>query len=133
MAFKIAKLPLTPPRPKRTERGSSSEKAYFGFIGQLPCCVSGQHGVQVAHLSTAAPEYGHMGRGKGTKAHYRWTLPLSPALHDEQHRGNEMQFWTRKGIDPHLLALKLFGLWTEYGDEAVGPATRLVTHGSAIF
>ncbi len=132
MAQRIAKPAVFQPRPKK-ERGSGAEKAYFGFIAQLPCCVSGRHGVQVAHLSTAAPEYGHMGRGKGTKVHHRWTLPLAPDLHDRQHSGNEMRFWREEGIDPHLLALKLYGLWTEFGDEAVAPASRMIRHSSVIF
>lgn len=126
MAYEIVKAPALAPVKRNSSRGSSDEKTYFGFIAQLPCCVSGVFGVQVAHLSSASPEHGHYGRGKGTKVHHRWTLPLSPALHDEQHRGGEMTFWKAKGIDPHALALKLYGLWSEYGQDAVEPACRLI-------
>lgn len=93
-------------------------KGYLSFIHELPCAVTGRHGVQAAHLSMAALQYGHYGRGKGRKAPDRWVLPLSPEEHERQHRIGEEAFWSCVGINPHVLALSLFGLWSDMGDDA---------------
>ena len=94
----------------------SKSKGYLAWLHELPCCVSGQFGVHAAHLSFAAPRYGHYGRGKGSKASDRWALPLAPAEHARQHSMNEQDYWREVGIDPHLLALTIHGLWTDLGD-----------------
>lgn len=53
--------------------------------------------------------YGHRGAGGGEKSDDKWTLPGCDDCHKRQHRGNEMKFWREIGIDPHLLALTLWG------------------------
>lgn len=114
MALAIRKQAFEPiPKAKPAKRAS-----YLDFIRTLPCAVTGRTGVEAAHLSTASPMHGHYGRGRGTKASDRWTLPLSRAEHSRQHSMNEMAFWAQAGIDPHLLALTLFGLWSDLGEDA---------------
>lgn len=102
-------------QPKRAKPGK--ERSYLEWIHSLPCMVTGSRPVEAAHLSTANAFYGHMGRGKGQKADDRWALPLSPAMHAQQHSGNEMAFWKWAGIDPHLLALVLHSLWEQGASE----------------
>lgn len=123
MAFRIAH-DLTPdPTPKAKPKKS---KDYLAFIHLLPCVLTGQYGVEAAHLSMAAPRYGHYGRGKGSKVSDRWVLPLSQAKHARQHEIGEDLFWRNAGIDPHILALTIHGLWTDLGDDAEPFATAII-------
>ncbi len=121
-AFRIANTNFDP-TPKRK---ATKSKGYLAFIHSLPCCVSGEYGVEAAHLSSAVPQFGHYGRGKGSKAPDRWALPLSPTQHRIQHFMNEMEFWRRAGIDPHVLALTIFGLWADMGDDAQPFAAAII-------
>jgi len=105
---------------------ASKNKDYLSFIHRLPCVVTGVHTVEAAHLSAMAPEYGHYGRGKSSKASDRWVLPLSPVQHRKQHSGNEMEYWQAVGINPHVLALTLFGLWYDMGDDAEPFAAAII-------
>lgn len=91
---------------------------YLSFLHTLPCCVTGRYGVEAAHVSFAAPEYLHYGRGMGHKADDRWALPLSSEAHRAQHSANERDWWASQGIDPHLLALVIYGAWSAMGDDA---------------
>ncbi|WP_029620207.1 DUF968 domain-containing protein [Pseudorhizobium marinum] len=104
----------------------SKNKGYLSFIHKLPCVVTGRYGVEAAHLSMAAPQFGHYGRGKGRKAPDRWVLPLSRESHYEQHQDGEERFWSRTGINPHILALTIFGLYSDMGDDAQPFATAII-------
>jgi hypothetical protein len=109
----VSQSPLYFPKRKPAKKAD-----YLSFLHSLPCVVTGRHGVEAAHVSFAAPEYLHYGRGKGTKADDRWALPLSPEAHRDQHSHNERDWWARQGIDPHLLALVIYGAWSAMGDDA---------------
>lgn len=122
--FRIAHNISPDPTPKAKAKKS---KDYLSFIHLLPCVITGQREVQAAHLSMAAPRYGHYGRGKGSKVSDRWVLPLSPAAHARQHQIGEDLYWRSAGIDPHILALTIHGLWTDLGDDAVPFATAIIT------
>jgi hypothetical protein len=105
----------------------AKSKGYLEFVRQLPCCVTGKLGVEAAHLSYANSGLGHFGRGKGRKAPDRWALPLSPEEHRKQHGMNEILYWA--GVNetsPHLLALALWGLWTDLGDDAEQHAVTII-------
>lgn len=115
MASRIAAFIRPDPTPKTKAVKSAS---YLAFIRTLPCCVTGRRDVEAAHLSFPATKYGHYGRAKSSKTHDRWALPLSSDAHRVQHSGNEEQFWLAVGINPHVLALTLFGLWSDLKDEA---------------
>ena len=65
--------------------------------------------------------------GGGQRPSDRWCLPLCRMHHDQQHGMNEIKFWAVYRIDPHLLALILWGLT---GDEFAAKAViRLHTTG----
>lgn len=123
MAFRIANSFRPDPTPKQK---ASKNKDYLAFIHELPCCVTGRYGVEAAHLSFASPRYGHYGRGKGSKVSDRWALPLHQAEHRRQHGMNKERFWSQIGIDPHLLALVIHGIWSDLGDDAVAFATAII-------
>jgi len=114
----------------QTPKAKAKKKPdYLSFLHSLPCVVTGKMGVEAAHLSYAAPEYGHYGRGRGTKIGDRWALPLSPEHHRMQHSMNEERYWAGTGINPHVLALTLFGLWSDLGDDAEEYATAIIMKG----
>lgn len=114
MAFEIRKsTPIAFPKRK-----PAKSKDYLSFLHKLPSCVGPSYPVEAAHVSFAAPQYGHYGRSKGTKAPDRWALPLHPDEHRRQHQGNEREYWASVGINPHILALTLWGLFTDMGDDA---------------
>lgn len=122
MAFRIAPQQTT----QFPARKPAKSKGYLAFLHSLPCVVSGAREVQAAHLSFAAPRYAHYGRGKGSKAPDRWALPLSAAEHARQHNMNEESYWRSVGINPHVLALTIFGLWSDLGDDAEPFATAII-------
>lgn len=105
---------------------------YLSFIHRLPCVVSGSRvDIEAAHLSFASTRHGHYGRGKGTKAPDRWALPLSRAEHSRQHSMNEEAYWRAAGLDPHLIALAIFGLWVDLRDDAYQHAEAIINAGLA--
>lgn len=122
MAWRIETTNFTPTPKKK----AAKNKGYLSFIHELPCVVTGSYGVEAAHLSSAALHFGHYGRGKSSKAPDRWALPLSPTQHRIQHSMNEMEFWRRAGVDPHVLALTIFGLWSDMGDDAQPFAAAII-------
>lgn len=115
MAFRIKSQRPIPVKAKPVQ-----EAGYFEFIKTLPCVITGMSPVDPAHLSSASRKYGHAGRGKGQRAHSRWLLPLCRLEHDQQHRfkGGEMKYWKARGVNPHVLALALYGAWLELGHNA---------------
>lgn len=122
MAFQVAPREYVAfPKNKTTKN-----KSYLSFIRTLPCCVTKTQGVEAAHLSFPSPEYAHYGRAKGKKASDRWALPLSPYEHRRQHSMNEEAYWLDVGIDPHKLALVIWGLWTEHKEGAEPYATAVI-------
>lgn len=120
-AFRVASYIAPDPTPKRK---ALKNRDYLSFIHELPCCITGRYGVQAAHLSFAMPKYGHYGRGKQRKVSDRWALPLCPEEHQRQHSMSEEAYW--RGRSPHVLALTLYGLWCDLGDEAVLFATAII-------
>lgn len=110
MAYQIAPRPLAP-TPKAKPK---KNRDYLAFLHRLPCVVTGRFGVDAAHVSYADRRYGHYGRAKATKAGDRWALPLAKTEHAKQHSMSERAYWEAVGINPHELALTLFGIWTDY-------------------
>lgn len=99
-AFSVASAKQRRPRVE--------DKQHLAFIRTLRCCVCGAPGPDPAHIRIASPIHGKRETGGGEKASDKWTVPLCRAHHDEQHHaGNELLWWTSKGIDPFGLALAL--------------------------
>lgn len=101
-------------KPERTPRVKN--RSHLDFIKALPCicCLAGGKVVQAddpMHLSSASHEHGKPDETGGSrKSDDRWALPGCRRHHEQQHARNEMKFWRSYGIDPHLLALVLWGL-----------------------
>lgn len=127
MAMRIA------PRPIPAKAKPEKSKDYLAWLHELPCIVSGQSPVEAAHVSYANPVVGASGRGKAQKASDRWAVPLHPDLHRAQHEANEREWWLMNGINPHMVALVLWGLWNELkagrSNDATERATALIRSG----
>ena len=119
--FRVASSLTPDPTPKAKPK---KKAAYLDFVRSLPCCVTGRHGVEAAHLSFAMPRYGHYGRGRQSKSGDRWALPLCTDEHRRQHSMAEEVYWF--GRSPHVLALTLFGLWSDLGDDAQPFAAAII-------
>jgi len=119
-------------KPFRTPR--EVKQSHINFIKKLPCpcCLSSverleRFGCDPAHLRTASRMHGKEDGGWGRPSD-RWCLPLCRMHHDQQHGMSEIKFWAIYRIDPHLLALVLWGLT---GDEhAANEVIRLHAMGT---
>lgn len=99
----------------KTKRPRIEDGKHLKFIRELPCCICGtRKNVEAAHVRLASLAYGKPETGMGTKPHDRWTTSLCADHHREQHSMGEAVFWKRYGIDPCLLAVKL---WSATGQE----------------
>jgi hypothetical protein len=93
----------------RRRRPRAQSREHLAFVRTLPCLVCGSRKtVQAAHIRMASKTYGKRGTGMGEKPDDKFTVPLCPMHHTEQHAGNEMTFWAKQGIDPFKVALTLF-------------------------
>lgn len=118
--------------PEPPKKRPAKNSAYLAWLHELPCCVTGRTGVQAAHLSFSSSWHGHYGRARGTKAPDRFALPLCPDEHARQHSMNERFYWEGIGINPHELALTLFGLFHDYDQyEATQRAAARIMAGLA--
>ena len=118
---------FTPPK-RRPEK----KKAYIAFLHHLPCCVTGQYGVEASHLSMPSPLHGHYGRARGTKAPDLFALPLTADQHRKNHEMGEHKYWASVGIEPHDLSLALWAIYSLYDeDEAIERATARIRDGIA--
>lgn len=102
-------------KPARTP--AVKKRSHLDFIKRLPCvcCISNHSASSFPcddpmHLRTGSLLHGKEQTGGQEKPDDRWTLPGCRRHHDQQHAMNEMNFWAMYGIDPHLLALVLWGL-----------------------
>jgi hypothetical protein len=75
------------------------DKRYLDFIRGQDCIITGrQEGIEAHHVTVFSS------RGIGQKPSDYWCVPLHSEEHAELHQEGEKGYWTRKGIDPHLLA-----------------------------
>lgn len=66
-------------------------KAYRKWIASLPCLITKVHGTQAAHIRAGT------NGGMGLKPEDNWCVPLSPEMHDLQHKIGERKFWDMYG------------------------------------
>jgi hypothetical protein len=85
------------------------DRKHLDFIRGLPCVVCLTHrNVEAAHIRMGSALYGKRQAGMAEKADDKFSTPLCPKHHDEQHSMNEAAFWLALAIDPLKLALALF-------------------------
>lgn len=96
-------------KPKR-ERGRQEDPAHLDLIRKLPCLLGGEGKVEAAHVRMSDAAYGKPNSGVGQKPDDCWTAPLSAEKHREQHAAGERWFWEEHGINPLLIAQRLYGV-----------------------
>ena len=99
-------------RPAKQKKPRVKDDAYLRWIRTLPCAVCfTRREIHAAHIRAPAPQYAKRGVGMAEKPDDAWTVPLCGQHHlfgeDAQHKGEELAFWKRHGIDPFILALSL--------------------------
>ena len=92
---------------KRKQRDKND--GYLRWIRMLPCVISGTRPVEACHIRFADPRFAKFETPMGQKPDDRWTLPMHPDYHRQQHLMNEKLFWARVGIDPCQVASALYG------------------------
>lgn len=95
--------------PGKKKRPRTQAQDHLRFLRSMPCLITGLRPVEVAHIRFAAPSYGKRSVGMAEKPDDRWTVPLDPGKHREQHSMGEVEFWIKHGIDPIPVALALWG------------------------
>lgn len=87
------------------------DEAHLAFIRQLPCLITGENTtVEACHIRFSDARIAKVNAGVGAKPHDMFTVPLSGAVHRQQHSRGERQFWQQIGIDPVLYALALYAV-----------------------
>jgi len=98
---------------KGKKRPREHNRDHLGWLATLPCCITGQRPVHVAHVRYADPVYGKGATGIGEKPSDKWCVPLLASLHldgpEAQHGQSERLFWAKHGLDPLRIALALYG------------------------
>lgn len=98
-------------RPEAEGQRKPREKkpGHLAAIRQCQCLNCGaDQGSDPAHLRASKP--GKPNPGVGQKPDDKWVNPLCRRCHNEQHRGNELAFWKKAGIDPFKTAVELYHL-----------------------
>jgi hypothetical protein len=98
------------------------DKIHLRFVAKQPCLVCGRQPCDPHHPRFAQP------RGLGLKVSDEFTVPLCRGHHRELHRaGDEVDWWTRTGIEPIDSARRL---WLETHPLAIS-ASRVDGDGAA--
>lgn len=99
------------PKPRAKLKSFRKPREHDGehleAIRQCPCIKCGLDPAgEAAHVRMMAPDKPLP--GMGAKPDDRWALPLCREDHMEQHRVGERQFWKDVGIDPLVMADRLY-------------------------
>lgn len=98
--------------PQRAQNTDLDDDAYLAPIRQLPCLKCGLDPCAVAaHVRMNSAAFNKT-QAMAKKPPARFTVPLCSACHtndpDSQHRLGEVAFWNGLGLNPLLVAEKLY-------------------------
>jgi hypothetical protein len=111
MASQIRKEPTAfSTAPRRSKSPRVTDEAHLRWIRTLPCLITGTVPVEAAHIRYADLRFGKRETGKSEKPSDKFTVPLAPELHREQHAQYERAFWAYYHIDPVQVAAALYGV-----------------------
>lgn len=101
-----------PIQPRESVREAARrDDSYLAMVRQLPCLRCGMEPSEAAHVRFASAAFGKAG-GMQKKPDDRHAVPLCAGCHrldrDAQHNRNEREFWDSVGINPLLVAEKLY-------------------------
>lgn len=88
---------------------------HLDFIRSLSCVICGDNTTtEAAHIRFSDVRAAKRPVGKQEKPDDRWAIPLCGGHHREQHKGNEVAFWIKQGIDPIFVALALHSVTGDF-------------------
>lgn len=91
-----SQLALSEPRRAR-------DKDHVRFVAKQPCLICGRHPADAHHLRFTQLQ------ALGRKASDEFTVPLCRGHHREvHHSGNEVEWWTKAGLDPIIVSRTLW-------------------------
>jgi hypothetical protein len=95
----------------RVEEVAGRDLPYLALVRQLPCLKCGMEPSEAAHVRFASAAFGKAS-GLGRKPDDRHSVPLCSGCHrldrDAQHSRGEREFWDSIGINPLIVAEKLY-------------------------
>ena len=94
------------------QRARKRDPAHLARVAQLSCLACGARPVHVAHIRYADAWYGKGITGIGIKPDDKWTVPLCPRCHRDQHSHGERDWWEAHRINPLTVARKLYAIST---------------------
>lgn len=94
---------------KKRQTARQHDDGHLAFIRSLPCLVTGGK-AEAAHIRFTSRIWGKDNPGVGCKPADRWAVPLCHEEHMAQHahKDGEAAWWAEKGIDPLVIAARLF-------------------------
>lgn len=103
---------ITVAAPRRLEADpKGSDPAYLAQLRQLPCLNCGMEPSEAAHVRFASAAFGKAS-GMGRKPPDSAAVPLCAGCHrldrGAQHSRGERMFWAELGINPLLVAQRLY-------------------------
>jgi hypothetical protein len=101
-----------PRRDYRAEPGNGErDPDYLAMVRQCPCLKCGMEPSEAAHVRYASASFGKAS-GLSKKPEDRHSVPLCAGCHrldrDAQHTRGERMFWAELGINPLIVAEKLY-------------------------
>ncbi len=118
MATQIKRPESAFPLSTAHKRPRAKVENYLSYVRRRPCCICGLRPVEAAHVRHGDFRLGKRETGKGERPDDRWTIPLCPSHHREQHDQNERAFWIRHGLSPLILSALLYSAYSVGDDEA---------------
>lgn len=98
-------------QPRTRQEGAGRDVDYLAQIRGLPCLKCGMEPSEAAHVRFASAAFGKSS-GLGRKPEDRHSVPLCSGCHrldrDAQHNRGERAFWDAVGINPLIVAEKLY-------------------------
>lgn len=92
-------------------RHAREDGDYLALVRQCPCLKCGMEPSEAAHVRFASAAFGKAS-GLGRKPEDRHAVPLCAGCHrldrDAQHNGGERMFWDLLGINPLIVAERLY-------------------------
>jgi len=80
------------------------DPGFLIFLRQQPCCLCGRLDVEAAHIRIGL-------FAMGRKPDDKLATPLCRTHHREQHSMSERQFWQARGLNPFMIARRLYALY----------------------
>lgn len=105
----LLKRLASPAQPRKQD--SALDPDYLALVRQCPCLKCGMEPAEAAHVRMSAGSLGKF-NAMGKKPSDAHALPLCSGCHrndpDSQHRIGEVAFWNGLGLNPLLVADRLY-------------------------